>query len=759
MKTPAFLFALSLCGPSLTACTAYTQIPPQSAQPLAFDAEQPGTPPDAPAQVAWDAAGGNLRLAYQGRVIFQAKVAGGKAQLDNTVARAPTLGHGLEQRITLAGEGLTLRAVAHGSEQMLAAETDGAAQKKFPMIRTSHGMSGNLRNNAVYDRKWDWELAADAGSARIAPQDETAQTRAFSFAVSGDKIELVFRPHFYRKHKGISFFEPWNHKVREESITGWSSWWAYMRGCSQKDCDALLAVWKEKRMADYGYKFIQLDDCFQEDLRHPTPAYPGPNNGYRSRGPATWLDWRKDAYPAGIDGYAAACRNAGFEPGIWIGSYFTDNALITAHPDWFVAGPDGKPFAAPWASCGIDATNKAAMDALVRPTFAGVKKTGFSYVKIDLLRHYLYDNLHRNEAYCRSRGVTPAQMFRKYLGAAREELGTNTFILSCWGVLPESVGLADACRIASDGYGPASMQQYNSWNGIVWRNDPDHCDVFPRFKPAETGNVAKTDKVVPTNNDTVIRPALASIAGDLLMLSDKPDVYRDDRNIEGARRASPVLFSVPGQLYDFNPAKSRTLAAQARESIQSGGNPAPCDADQFGAVCPWWLNEFNVKGVGRWSVLHRVNWGGPSPAATVGFADIGLESGTDYLAYEFWTGTFLGIKRDRLELPAAGAQELRSYALRPLENHPQIVSTNRHLSQGGADLAEVAWTGNALAGRSKVVAGDRYELALHVPAGFTPKAALMAGKPAQISSDGELLRVSFMPDGSEEVAWRVEFSR
>ena len=258
------------------------------------------------------------------------------------------------------------------------------------------------------------------------------------------------------------------------------------------------------------------------------------------------------------------------------------------------------------ASCGIDATNKEAMDTLVRPTFAGIHKAGVNYVKVDLLRHYLYDNLHHTLQYCAARGVTPAQMYRKYLSTVREELGRDTFLLSCWGVLPESVGLADACRIATDGYGPASMQQYNSWNGIVWRNDPDLCDVYPQFKPAEVGNVTKTDKVALTKPTTrSSASALASISGSMLLLSDKPDVYRDDRNIEGARRAAPVLFSVPGQLYDFDERHSSTVATMPRESITAGASPAPCDADQFGTVCPWWLNEFDVPGVGHWNVLHR----------------------------------------------------------------------------------------------------------------------------------------------------------
>ncbi|MFO1522893.1 MAG: hypothetical protein U1G05_12810 [Kiritimatiellia bacterium] len=111
-----------------------------------------------------------------------------------------------------------------------------------------------------------------------------------------------------------------------------------------------------------------------------------------------------------------------------------------------------------------------------------------------------------------------------------------------------------------------TMQQYNSWNGIVWRNDPDHCDVFPRFKPAEAGNVSKTSTVTAAPADTVIRPALASIAGGLLMLSDRPAVYRDDANLRGLRRSAPSSSACPAALTSTPPRPATSPAWSAPTS-------------------------------------------------------------------------------------------------------------------------------------------------------------------------------------------------
>jgi alpha-galactosidase len=709
--------------------------------------DEPGAPPNAAAKIEW--LDGALQLGYDGKVLFQGRVTG-KAEVANVTTRKK---QAVTQTLTLTGRKLKLKGIVTASDEAIAAETKGPSQQTFPLVRTVNGgPSRNLRNNAIYDRGRDWLLA---GATCIEPHLATR----FTITATGDKIALTFRPRFYQRHKNIAYFQPWTYRVRQDSITGWCSWFVRFRDITQKDCDDLLAVWKDKKFADYGYRFVQLDDGFQSDLGpgERRPQWPGANASYPSSGPVTWLDLRKDHFPLGMKGFSAACRDAGFSPAIWIGSHFTGKELIEKHPDWFVRDAQGKPFVGPWISCGLDATNPAALNALVRPTFAGVRKAGISYVKIDLLRHYLYDNLNHNQAYCKGRGVTPADMFRKFLGTAREEVGRNTFILSCWGVLPEAVGLADGCRIAGDGYGPVSMQQYNSWNGIVWRNDPDACDVYPQFKPAETGNVTKFAKVTAAPADTIIRPALASIAGCMLMLSDRPAVYRDDANLTGLRRAAPVLFSVPGQLYDFDESKSHNLVTTERAAITSGTNPSPIDANQFGPVCPWWLNEFD-RPFEHWNVLHRLNWSGQAGGKTVvKFADLGLDAGKTYLVYEFWSGRFFGAHTGGFEAPAIKPMGLDSFALREQLDHPQIISTSRHLSQGGVDLANVEWKHDALTGKSRVVAGDRYELVLYAPPQFKIKSAAFGNQPAEVTAEGKLFRLAFMPASTAEIGWRIVF--
>ncbi len=716
----------------------------------------PGAPANAPALLKTSENKKSFSLIYNGDVIMKGEFVNAPDITTNVKGQ-----QAIEQGITLTfDKETTLKAYIYGSSEALAAETRGTAQQRFPLVRTSHGLSNNLRNNTIYDRNLDWMLKFPEGSVIRSFRNEDGTT-SFEVTFTARKTDIIFRPRYYQKHKNIPYFQPWTYQIYKGSVTGWSSWWAYFREFTEKDLDALLAVWQEKHFDDYGYHFIQIDDGFQGEFdqgrKNSSKA-----NGYLGGRPTTWLDWKIDLFPNGLTGYASSVNKAGFEPAIWMGCFFSDEETVQQHPDWFVSDASGKPKDAPWVSYVMDATNEETVKALIRPTFKGLKDAGMKYVKIDQLRHFLYDNLHNNIEWCKKKGITPDQVLRAYLTVAREELGDDTFILSCWGVLPESVGLADACRIGGDGYGPVTMQQYNSWNGIVWRNDPDHCDIFPNKKAGEVGNVKKTESVEAAPKETIIRPALASIAGAMLMLSDKPGVYADDNNLYGLRRSSPVLFSVPGQLYDFDPVKTDWLKDHERTEIKSGKSPSPIDADQFGKVSTFWLNEFNTY-IGHWYVLHRLNWPQKHKKTlkpeTIRFADLGLDPSKEYIVYEFWKNRMLGVFKDEFRTDELEVHGIESFAIREKLDRPQLVSTNRHLSQRAAELEKLLWEDSSIKGRSRVIVDDKYVMTFYVPDNYKFTGAKVNGAEAKTESDGNILKISWLPKKTESTGWELNFEK
>ncbi|MBI9064438.1 MAG: alpha-galactosidase [Marinilabiliaceae bacterium] len=721
-----------------------------------FEKELPGGPDNAPSELVLGEDGKSFSLCYNGGLIF-AGTCSNKVEISSEIT-----GEGaIEQHLLLQYDRITeVSAVVNGSSEALAAETRGKAQEQFAVVRTTHGLSNNLRNNAIYDRNFDWMLEVPQGTV-IRSYRNTDGTTRFELTFNAERAEIIFHPRYYQKHKNLPYFQPWTYQVYKESVTGWSSWWAFFREFTEKDNNELLDIWQNKHFADYGYKFVQIDDVYQGEKDR------GRENcevahGYLGGRPTTWLDWKKDIFPGGLTGYVNSVNEAGFNPAIWMGCFFSDQETVEKYPDWFVSDLKGQPSAAPWVSYTMDATNQEVVEALIRPTFKGLKNAGVEYVKIDQLRHYLYDCLHNNMEWCQKKGIGPDEVIRAYLRVAREELGNNTFILSCWGVLPESIGLADACRIGGDGYGPVTMQQYNSWNGIVWRNDPDHCDIAPNKKARDIGNVKELEARQAVDKESIIRPALASIAGAMLMLSDKPEVYNDDRNLYGLRRSAPVLFSVPGQLYDFDPGKTDWLKSNERTAITSGKQPAPIDGDQFGYVCPYWLNEFNTA-YENWYVLHRLNWSQKNKtslkATSIKFSDLGLDPSKEFLVYEFWSNTMMGVLKDEINLGELEAYGLESIAIREKVGRPQLLSTNRHLSHGAAEIEMLRWNENVLSGRSRVIVDDKYVLTLFIPKGYSLKEAVVKGIKVETEQNGNVLKIAYLPAATASVEWEVSFNK
>ena len=417
-----------------------------------------------------------------------------------------------------------------------------------------------------------------------------------------------------------------------------------------------------------------------------------------------------------------------------------------------------------------------------------MSEQGWEYVKIDGEGNLMAWGYSEYPEYFKKHGTTPGGALRRLNRAACEELADNIFVLGCWSVRPELVGIADGCRLGRDGYGPAEFQYFNSYNGVVWRNDPDHCDIQPQWVKSRSlpwymecvdkkPTVPKPDTVVgPNISDTIVRPCVVSMASGMLMLSDKMEVYQDDRNIEGIKRASPVLFSVPGQLYDYNRIESDRITHDTVDNLERLPeprihlrHPQLNHAPQYGKQPTWWMLEID-RPFEHWSVLARFNWReisrhwarGDRPAEEISFSDLGLSDEKEYLVYEFWSKRFLGKRKGSFTAPAQDSSNgMQVFAIREAREHPWIISTSRHISQGGVSLSDVKWgaDANALYGTSTVVVDDPYLLTVHLPEGFRLTSAEVDRKKVQIANQEQTATVRIVPSQTGSILWKMNFNR
>ncbi len=705
-------------------------------------------PANAPATIEWNVREGKLSLRYHDTVILDAtvrpedtkgdEIKGIAVRLEPTV----TTDDRVEQRLKFVvdnapeGVGLVLRGTVIGSLEAFPAETQSEAQNRFAYVRNSVGLSRNLRNNAVYDRRWDWVLLGPPdGATQIRPRPQGRQQRVFSWESRGSSLELVFRPRFYQKHKELEHFKPWTYNVWKDSLTGYCTWWAYRGGFTQETLDAMLALFVEKHLPDFGYDYMQFDNTYQQ------------GNGSC---PENWLNWDKRKFPGGWKYSIDAIRNSGMRPGIWVHRIHRPSDphvadIAREHPDWFVHKPDGSLFTHRGFHV-LNTTNEEAVGSMVRRLYRGLKQQGWDYVKIDgtgdLLRAYQHADCIE---FFENNPATPEQSLRRWDVVARQELGPDVYVLACHtvGNARYVIGLVDGARLSNDGFQPRTLAQYNFMEGVVWRNDPDHCDVLGEWLMDTDAMMPVFATETPVPARSVIRPAICAMAGGVLMLSDKLEIYKDNRNIEGMKRSAPVLFTVPGQLYSCE-----------RRPVS------------------WWLQEID-RPFDHWSVLARIQWGEKErdkhvyhfkgvPQQEVKFADLGLEDDREYLVFEFWSQKFLGKLKGSFTAPAMDDNDgMDVFAIREARSHPWVLSTTRHISHGGVSLLDESWDARhkVLSGKSAVVIKDPYVMTVHLPSGYRLESVEIEGVEAEIANRKEVATVRVVPSATKTVRWKMTFDR
>jgi len=675
-------------------------------------------PPNAPASVT--VAGDRVTVDYHGTRIFDGRIANPDALRGYTLETFDRDGAVSQVLALTARSGrvpVELAGTVTASDQAFPAEADRPLRASLPIVRHASGLGRNLRNQAVYDRRFDWALSVDdqpRTRTRVTPRDEGDGRRTFAFESRGSEILLRFRPRFYQRHRGLAFFEPWTYDVWRSPIVGWVSWFAFYADVTEADIKRTADIMSDV-LLPFGYEYLQIDDGYQSDKGTPD----------------TWLN-ANEKFPSGLPALAEYIRSKGLKPGLWTAATFSRTDQAEARKNWFVRDADGALARGNWIDHPVDASEPAALDALVRPIYRELNRTGWQYFKVDALRHLRYEGYNAHADYFRRKHVDLVDAYRRYVEAIREEVGREHFMLACWGVRPELVGLVDGCRLGTDGFSFAGLAQYNSFNNVVWRNDPDHIELSDREAWRST--------------------MVTSLTGSLFLLTDKPERYLTEY-VEPAKRTAPVLVTRPGQLYDVDPSRSSELGRVDAEV--SGRDPKPFDAGLVPAAHLYQLDI--VRPFESWTVVGRT--GGAFDE--IPFEELGLDPAAERLVFEFWTkrlvGSFTGAFTPGPIDPRYHAQ---AFVIRARLPHPQLVATSRHVTGGGVDLMDVAWADDALSGRSRVVANDPYLIYLTEPPGFVFASATCGDASlAGAAREGGLVTVTCQPATSGEIEWRATYAR
>jgi hypothetical protein len=143
-----------------------------------------------------------------------------------------------------------------------------------------------------------------------------------------------------------------------------------------------------------------------------------------------------------------------------------------------------------------------------------------------------------------------------------------------------------------------------------------------------------------------------------------------------------------------------------------------------------------------------------SPEIAIDMKQLGLPEDQKFVGFDYWANEFVPeFSGNRtFNIPPGSC---RVISIVRVADHPQVIGTSRHVTQGGPDLVSVKWDAAAktLIGKSKVIAGDDYEIRID-PAGRKVKSA----GDAEVKQDGRFVRVLLHPQQTGEVSWAIAFA-
>jgi len=212
-------------------------------------------------------------------------------------------------------------------------------------------------------------------------------------------------------------------------------------------------------------------------------------------------------------------------------------------------------------------------------------------------------------------------------------------------------------------------------------------------------------------------------------------------------------YTIPQEVVNWAPPRENLLAIR----VYDGGGSGGFYQVNRGLPPRIWLLSVE-KGFERWWIVGVFNFGEEEEVIHLIFSRLGLPEKDTCLAYDYWGDEFLGefTREMRVTLKPSSC---RVIALHVKQSMPQIISTDRHITQGGIDLEDVAWVPkeSTLQGLSTNLAGVSYTLTLYHTPGYKFAVCQSAVPCTSWQVSPSIYKFRFKINNQPELHWRVKF--
>jgi hypothetical protein len=422
------------------------------------------------------------------------------------------------------------------------------------------------------------------------------------------------------------------HGVRNAPV-GWCSWYhAY---------DRIDETYIMRNIADAsligGLDYVQIDDGYQ-----------------KSEG--DWLE-SNEKFPRGIPCLLGRIKEKGLKAGLWIAPFMVspDSGLFKDHPGWLIKDCRGAP--APLLSWrkgtmyGLDCSHPEACEWL-RELFTTLSATwAVDLFKLDFL--YLAGLPGRRHR----RSWTGAQCYRKAMEIIRGAMGPSTFVIGCGAPLGPSVGWVDAMRISGD-------------VGALWK-----------------GEFSVTTSITNTISRFFMHRTLWLNDPDSVILRDVDTELTEDevKTLVTVVGLSGGLVSTGDDIERLSPARM-ALLKKLIPPYRGGAIPP----NFFSTASPDRFDLRIERTFAAWHVIALINWDDRARDVVFSLATLGMRKEA-YLVYDFWEDMFLGIQEQEMTFTRVPPHATKLLCVRTFLEHPQLMSTDLHITQGGVEIGHCHW--------------------------------------------------------------------
>jgi alpha-galactosidase len=395
-----------------------------------------------------------------------------------------------------------------------------------------------------------------------------------------------------------------------------------------------------------------------------------------------------DRFPHGLEWLSDELRRLDLKLGIWIAASCVSEhtPFYAEHPEALIRNADGTPKVFidkwHWAPHGrvfsLDPTHPAAQQHY-RDSFQPIVDEGVRYYKVDFIGSAgNTDGVFHDPK--RPRGYP---MLRYEMQQIRDVVGADSWLRYCSAPSNAYCGIVNIGGATMD-IGNASgnwdhlrgyHQQLSScWykHRTFWHNEPDALIVGEGEE-----------------NEARLRCAWLALSGGVVALGD-------DLTKIAPERAAMIPKCLPP--YD--------VAARPLDLFES----IPVQIWALTVNKPW----------GTHFVLGLFNLSEEEVTIPLSLERLGLE-GRPVVGWEFWTQSLVNTTEGGLTV-SVPANDSRIVMVREVQEHPQVIATDMHLTMGGVELSKVDWnpTERTLSGVAVRAPGEKGTIYVHVPKGYEP---------------------------------------